>query len=419
MPSELVYLLTNCSRAAYITTGICQKQYLPKLMTGLTRTKLEVKKLLKEVLKEVPLSLPDIGEREREAVMAVLNSGRLSMGPAVDEFERKIAEYAGVKYAVAVNSGTSGLHLVIRSLGLGEEDEVITTPFSFVASANCLLFERVRPVFVDIDPRTLNIDCEQIEQKINPKTKGILPVHVFGHPADMEKIIAIASKHNLFVIEDACEAIGARYNGKPVGSESDAAVFAFYPNKQITTGEGGIILTGRKDWAGTWRSLRNQGRDNGAGWYEHCRLGYNYRMDEMSAALGCVQLTRLPEILARREKVAQKYTEKLRSVNGVMVPFVEPGYEISWFVYVIRLDPGIPRDFVMRELTRRGIGCRAYFPPIHLQPFYRREFGYQPGDFPVSEAVAASTLALPFHNNLSGEEIDYVVENLKEVLGSC
>lgn len=367
--------------------------------------------------REIPLSLPDIGEREREAVLAVLKSHRLSMGPAVVDFERKMAEYTGVKYAVAVNSGTSGLHLVVRSLELGPGDEVITTPFSFVASANCLLFEGVRPVFVDIDPRTLNINCRLIEQKINSKTRCILPVHVFGHPADMGTILSIASQYGLSVIEDACEALGARYNGIPVGSQSDAAVFAFYPNKQITTGEGGVILTNRKDIAGLCRSMRNQGRGEGAGWHEHCRLGYNYRMDEMSAALGCAQLARLPEILGKREKVAQRYAEKLQKIDGITLPYVAPNIQMSWFVYVIRLDPGIDRDFVMKELTGRGIGCRDYFKPIHLQPFYRREFGYKPGDFPVAEAVAATTLALPFHNNLSGEEIDYVVDVLKEILG--
>ncbi|SFR18056.1 DegT/DnrJ/EryC1/StrS family aminotransferase [Desulfoscipio geothermicus] len=366
--------------------------------------------------REVPLSLPDVGEREKEAVLSVLKSRWLSMGPVILDFEKKIADYIGVKYAVAVNSGTSGLHLIVRGLGLGEGDEVITTPFSFISSANCLLFERVRPVFADIDPQTLNIDVSQIKQKITSKTKAILPVHVFGHPADMTDILDIALKSGLNIIEDACEAIGARYNGKLAGSESDAAVFAFYPNKQITTGEGGVIVTNRKDLAGICRSMRNQGREAGAGWYEHSRLGYNYRMDEMSAALGCAQLARLSDILIKRETVAQRYTEKLRRLDGVSVPFVGPDVQVSWFVYVVRLDPEIDRDTVMRELTGRGIGCRAYFQPIHLQPFYRKAFGYKPGDFPVTEAAAVSTLALPFHNNLSEDEIDYVVTNLKEVL---
>lgn len=365
--------------------------------------------------KQVPLSLPDIGDSEREAVMAVLKSRWLSMGPAVVNFERKMADYVGAKYAIAVNSGTSGLHLVVRSLQLGGGDEVITTPFSFVASANCLLFEGVRPVFVDIDPQTLNINCELI--KINKQTKCILPVHVFGHPVNMGIILKLASQYGLSVLEDACEAIGAKYDGRLVGSESDAAVFAFYPNKQITTGEGGVIITNRTDLADQCLSMRNQGRDEWGGWYEHSRLGYNYRMDEMSAALGAAQLTRLSEILSKRAKVAQKYTARLRYIDGVAEPFVSPKIQMSWFVYVIRLDPKIDRDLVMRELLSRGIGCRSYFQPIHLQPFYRKEFGYKPGDFPVTEAVAATTLALPFHNNLTEDEVDYVVHNLEDVLG--
>ncbi|SFG88902.1 perosamine synthetase [Desulfotomaculum arcticum] len=367
--------------------------------------------------KEVPLSRPDIGDRERNAVMAVLNSRWLSLGPVVLNFEKKIAEYVGIKYAVAVNSGTSGLHLVVRSLGLPPGDEVITTPFSFVASANCLLFERVRPVFVDIDPLTLNMDCSNLENKINGKTRGILPVHVFGHPADMASIMKIASEHGLTVIEDACEAFGSEYNGKKAGSESDVAVFAFYPNKQITTGEGGVILTNRQDLAGLCRSMRNQGRDAGSGWYDHERLGYNYRLDEMSAALGCAQLSRITEILAKRAAIAAKYNYKLKHIDGVIVPYVAPGIKMSWFVYVVRLAPGIDRDVVMQQLTEKGIGCRAYFQPIHLQPFYRQMFGYKPGDFPVTESVAATTLALPFHNNLSEEDIDYVVDTLGHILG--
>jgi perosamine synthetase len=366
---------------------------------------------------KVPLSLPDIGNRERDAVLAVLKSGWLSMGPVVGSFENKLAEFVGQKHAVAVNSGTSGLHLIVRSLGLGEGDEVITTPFSFVASANCLLFERVRPVFVDIEPQTLNIDSELILPKINSKTKAILPVHVFGHPANMGKLLSMAGEHGLYVIEDACEAIGARYSSKLVGSESDAAVFAFYPNKQITTGEGGAILTSRDHLANLCRSMRNQGRDDQAGWYEHARLGYNYRMDEMSAALGCAQLARLTEILGKREIAAQRYTEKLRHLDGVTVPSVLPGYQMSWFVYVIRLDAKLDRNWVMGELASKGIGCRAYFQPIHLQPFYRQRFNYQPGDFPVAEAAAAATLALPFHNNLTEEDIDNVTGSLKEILG--
>ena len=368
---------------------------------------------------DVPLSLPDIGEREREAVDEVLRSRWLSMGPVVAAFENKIAEYVGVRQAVAINSGTSGLHLAVRALGLGEGDEAITTPFSFVASANCLLFERVQPVFVDIDPLTLNIDPELVKVKITSRTRCILPVHVFGHPAEMDELTNLARQNGLFIIEDACEALGAKYHGKQAGSMGDMALFAFYPNKQLTTGEGGVILTDSDQLAGLCRSMRNQGRDAGDEWYEHSRLGYNYRMDEMSAALGCAQLSRVTEILAKRQAVAKMYNERLSGLDGVTVPYVAPGVEMSWFVYVIRFDPAINRDLVMKEIAGRGIGCRAYFQPIHLQPFYRRSFGFGPGDFPVTEAVAATTLALPFHNHLTAEEIDYVVTNLAEVIGEC
>jgi len=366
--------------------------------------------------KTIPLSKPDIGRKEKEAVMRVLDSEWLSMGPTVEQFEKKMADIAQTKYAVAVSSGTAGLHLAVRGLGIGEGDEVITTPFSFISSANCLLFERAVPVFVDIDPLTLNLDCSLIEKKISPKTKGILPVHVFGHPVDMNTINQIAAKNGLLVVEDACEAIGANYNGKKVGSESDAAVFAFYPNKQITTGEGGVITTNRAELAALCRSMRNQGRGNLKGWLEHCRLGYNYRLDELSAALGCAQLDRLTEILSKRERVANKYTEKLRNLKGVESPFVMQGIQMSWFVYVIRINSEINRDLVMKELSMRGIECRAYFQPIHLQPFYRKIFNYKIGDYPVTEDVARTTLALPFCNNLSDEEIEYVVSNLKDVI---
>lgn len=370
-----------------------------------------------EITMQVPLSLPDLGNREIEAVTAVLKSRWLSMGPAVENFESKFAGYIGVKHAVAVNSGTSGLHLTVRSLGIGNGDEAITTPFSFVSSANCLLFEEARPVFADIDPETLNIDCSLIERKISKNTKCILPVHIFGQPVDMNLIGSIASRHGLAVLEDSCEAIGARYNSRLAGTQSDAAVFAFYPNKQITTGEGGMVVTNRDDLAGLLRSMRNQGRDEGAAWYEHNRLGFNYRMDEMSAALGSVQLERLPEILSKREWVAAKYTKKLTGLPGVSVPRVDPAVQMSWFVYVVRLDPGIDREFVIGELAGRNIASRGYFWPIHLQPFFRKKFGYKPGDFPVAEAAGASTLALPFYTNMPEEQIDYVVSHLADILG--
>jgi len=364
----------------------------------------------------VPLSSPDIGRRERELVNEVLDGNILSIGPRVEQFERMVAAYLGVKEAVAVNSGTSGLHLAVRALGIGVGDEVITSPFSFVSSSNCVLYEGARPVFVDIDPLTLNLAPEKIETKITPRTKAILPVHVFGRPADMERIMEIARKHRLAVIEDACEAIGARYHEKMVGSESDAAVFGFYPNKQITTGEGGVISTNNIALAGLCRSMRNQGRSGGGGWFEHCRLGYNYRLDELSAALGVAQMERIDEILAKREAVAMAYNAKLERLEGLAVPSVEPGTKISWFVYVVRLAPGINRDRVLAYLQRNGVDCRPYFYPIHLQPFYRETFGYREGDFPDAELAASSTLALPFFNNLSEQQLNYVVEVLTEAI---
>ncbi|WP_238455513.1 DegT/DnrJ/EryC1/StrS family aminotransferase [Desulfolucanica intricata] len=361
----------------------------------------------------VPLSAPDIGPLEREAVLQVLSGPVLSIGPQLKDFERLVAAYVGVKYAVAVNSGTGALHLIIRSLGITEGDEVITTPFSFIASSNCILFERAKPVFVDIDPLTLNIDAGKIEEKITTRTKAILPVHVFGYPANMREILVIAKKYGLYVIEDACEALGARYYDKMAGSLGDAGVFAFYPNKQITTGEGGMVVTNNKDLADLCRSMRNQGRGNAGEWLEHVRLGYNYRMDELSAALGVAQMRRLEEILNKRQAVAEKYNARLKQIPKVELPYVGPEIKMSWFVYVVRVPS---RNRVMKYLRDKGVGCRPYFQPIHLQPFYVEKFGYQRGDYPVTEGVASSTLALPFASNLTDEQIDYVVEILAEAL---
>lgn len=364
----------------------------------------------------VPLSSPDIGRRERELVNEVLAGNILSMGTKIEQFERMVADYLGVKEAVAVNSGTSGLHLAVRALGIGECDEVITSPFSFIASSNCLLFERARPVFVDIDPLTMNIDPTGIEAKITPLTKAILPIHVFGRPAEMKAIMEIAGRHRLAVIEDACEAIGASYNGKMVGSESDAGIFAFYPNKQITTGEGGIISTNDSEIAELCRSMRNQGRSDGDKWLNHCRLGYNYRLDELSSALGVAQMERIDEMLAKREAVARAYNARLERLEGVTIPLGEPGIKISWFVYVVCLGPGINRDRAMAYLQENGVDCRPYFQPIHLQPFYREMFGFHEGDFPNTERIASSTLALPFFNNCTEQQMDYVVEVLAEAI---
>ncbi|PYV03788.1 MAG: polysaccharide biosynthesis protein [Acidobacteria bacterium] len=365
----------------------------------------------------IPMSSPDITQAEVDAVNAVLRTPHLSIGPCVDEFERRVADYAGARHAVAVSSGTAGLHLAVIAVGVTDGDEVITTPFSFVASANVALYERARPVFVDVDPESLNIDANRIESAITPRTKAILPVHAFGQPADMDAILDIARRHKLIVIEDACEAIGAEYKGRKAGALGHAGVFAFYPNKQMTTGEGGVIVTGDDNWNHLFRSLRNQGRDVFDAWLNHSRLGYNYRLDEMSAALGLAQINRIEALLAKRERVAGWYAARLQKIEGVTVQFVAATpTRASWFVYVVRLAPHIQRDQIVRRLDERGIPCRPYFQPIHLQPFYRQRFGCMPGDFPVTERVAASTLAVPFFGNMSEEQVNAVCDALREVL---
>jgi perosamine synthetase len=362
----------------------------------------------------IPLSGPDITQREKDLVMEVLESGHLGLGPKMRQFEEMTAAYVGAKYAISCNSGTSGLHMLVHAMGIGEGDEVITTPFSFVASSNCILFERATPVFVDIDEKTYNMDIAQIEAKITERTKAILPVHVFGQPVNMDEIRRLADQYNLRVIEDSCEAIGATWNGDKVGRLGDAGVFAFYPNKQMTTGEGGIIVTDDEEIYKLCSSLRNQGRGEDGLWLSHVRLGWNYRMDEMSAALGVAQLERIDEILAARERVAASYLKIFSEVPGVIVPEIDPRAGMSWFVFVIRFAEQYDRDLIMERLSKRGIGCRPYFTPIHLQPFYVEQYGYKPGDFPVTERVGEGTLAIPFFNHLSEEQIDAVVEAVKE-----
>ncbi len=371
-------------------------------------------------LKSVPLSSPDITNKEVEIISQVLSTPYLSIGPKIKEFEKKMADFIGTKYAVAVNSGTSGLHLCVRSLDIKDGDEVITSPFSFIASANCMIFERAKPVFVDIDENTLCMDADQIEEKITDKTKAILPVHIFGHPCEMQKIMDIARRYNLAVIEDACEALGAEYQGRKVGTFGNAAVFAFYPNKQITTAEGGIVVTNDEKIAKLCQSMRNQGRDEGDSWLSHSRLGYNYRMTELSAALGVTQMGRIEEILKRRQEVADNYNRRLIKIDGVKIPYVASDSKISWFVYVIRLDEKRfsrkDRDAVIQKLGERGISARDYFPPIHLEPFYVNMFGFKEGDFPITEKVGDRTIALPFYNNLEEKEIDYICQNLEAIM---
>jgi perosamine synthetase len=390
---------------------------------------------------QVPMSSPDLGAAEIEAVNRVLRTPYLSMGPRIREFEHTVAAYVGVCHAIGVNSGTSGLHLAVIAAGVSENDVVITTPFSFVASANCILYERAIPIFVDIEPQTLAIDPALAAQAADDLAQGgdaarrwlppairysqftvgdlkaILPVDVFDQPADYDPIRQFARQHGLVIIEDACEAFGAEYKGRRAGTLGDVAVFAFYPNKQMTTGEGGVIVTDRDDWDRLFRSLRNQGRDESGTWLNHVRLGYNYRLDEMSAALGAAQLARIEELLDKRASVAQMYNERLRDIDGISVPYIAATTtRISWFVYVIRLAPEIDRNAVMSRLHEQAISCRPYFTPIHLQPFYVERFGYKPGDFPVTEAVAQSTLALPFHNRLDEATVDFVCTSLRRAI---
>lgn len=367
----------------------------------------------------IPLAQPDITDLEKRYVLDVLSTPNLSLGPKVAEFEEALADRAGVKHAVAVNSGTSALHLIVQALGIGPGDEVITTPFSFVASSNCILFEKAKPVFVDIDPMTLNIDPSQVENAITARTKAILGVDVFGQPADWDALRRVAVQHDLLLIEDSAEAIGAEYKGRRAGGLGDAGIFSFYPNKQVTTGEGGAVLTDDEAIARFCRSVRNQGRSEHAEWLEHERLGYNYRISDINCALGLAQMQRLDEILAARARVADMYNQRLAHISGVTIPYVAPEVKMSWFVYVIRLAEEYQqehRDHLIKSLRQEGIGCRDYFPTIHLSTLYRQLFGYSEGAFPVTESVAARTIALPFHNRLSEKEVDEVVSTLGRLM---
>ena len=363
------------------------------------------------------MSSPDIGEAEIEAVTEVLRSGTLSLGPNLGRFESAFADYVGASHAVAVSSGTSGLHLCVRAAGIGAGDEVVTSPFSFVASANCILYEGAEVVFADIDEETLTLDPERAAEAVGERTRAVLPVHVFGQPCALDEIGALCDRFGLTLIEDACEAIGAEYRGRRVGTFGQTAVFAFYPNKQMTTGEGAVVDTDDAAIAALIASMRNQGRDEGGAWLTHERLGYNYRLNEMAAALGLVQLGRIEEILARREKVAGLYRDRLAGIPGASLIAAGPHTtRFSWFAAIARLDPAIDRDKVIERLAERGIPARAYFSPLHLQPLYRRLYGHKEGDFPITERVAQSTLALPFHNRLSEEDVETVCRALADSL---
>jgi perosamine synthetase len=359
----------------------------------------------------IPLARPVIGPEEEAAVLDVLRSGQLSLGPRLAEFERAFAARVGVEHASAVSSGTAGLHLALRAVGVEDGDEVITSPFSFVASANVILYERARPVFVDIDPVTLNVDPGAVAAAIGPRTKALLPVHIFGYPADLPAL----ERHGLPIVEDACEALGAVHaDGVPVGARGHPGVFGFYPNKQLTTGEGGMITLGDAALKERIDSERNQGRAPDMGWLDHDRLGFNYRLSDIACALGLAQLRRLDGMLADRARVAAWYREALAGIEGLGLPCEDAGGDRrGWFVFVVQVPRGTDRDGVIRELAARGVQSKPYLPAIHLMSFYRERFGHREGEFPVAEDVGAQSLALPFFPQMTSSQVEEVAVALK------
>jgi perosamine synthetase len=368
----------------------------------------------------IPLARPSLGRPEEELVLETLRSGRLALGPRLPEFESGLSRRLRDLPVSAVSSGTAGLHLAIRAAGIQSGDEVLTTPFSFVASANCLLYEGAKPVFCDIDPRTLNLAPDAAAAAVTARTAGLLPVHVFGYPADMPAFEGLAAKEGLWVAEDACEALGAVHaDGTPVGARGNLAVFGFYPNKQLTTGEGGAVVSPSAGVKERIDSERNQGRAPDMGWLDHDRLGFNYRLDDLSCALGVAQLAHLDVLLTGRARVAALYSEAIAELDGVEPPCSDEGGDRrSWFVYVVRLRPGIDRNEAVRALRERGVDSKPYLPAIHLLSFYRESFGHREGEFPVCEDVAQRSLALPFYPELSENEVERVVGALREVLAA-
>jgi perosamine synthetase len=372
-----------------------------------------------EATRDIPLSRPWLDEREEELVLEVLRSGRLSLGPAIDRFEQEVAELVGAPYAAAVSSGTAGLHLLCRIAGLGPGDEVITSPLSFVASANCFVVEGATPVFADVDPVTLNLDPSAVEALITPKTRAIVAVDMFGFPCDLDPLRWLAEEHGLALIEDACESLGAEYKGAPLGSHGPSAAFAFYPNKQMATGEGGVVTTHSEEEWQLLRSLRNQGRsyEQGAAWFNHVRLGLNYRWTDVQAAIGLGQLEKLDRILALRAEAAERYGELLAGVEGVDPPAPDDDERRrSWFVYVVKLAAALDRDAVMDALRAEGVATAEYVPCIHLQPYMRERYGFGEGLCPVAEDTAGRTMALPFFTQIDAGDQERVVDVLRRAI---
>ncbi|HSC91827.1 MAG TPA: DegT/DnrJ/EryC1/StrS family aminotransferase [Gaiellaceae bacterium] len=365
----------------------------------------------------VGLSGPYLDAREEELVLDVLRSGRLSLGPMVDRFEERFADAVGAPYAAAVSSGTAGLHLLCRAARIGPGDEVITSPYSFAASANCFLYEGGTPVFADVDPRTYNLDPGAVEAAITERTTAVVAVDIFGYPCELDPLRELCERHGLALVEDACEALGARYRGRSTGSHGPSAVFAFYPNKQLTTGEGGMVTTHSEEEWRLLRSLRNQGRADSGGWLEHARLGFNYRLDDIRAAIGIGQLEKLDTILGRRAAAAARYAELLAGTDGVRLPLEDDAdHGRSWFVYVVELDDDVDRERVIAALERDGVQSARYLPCIHLQPYMRELHGFAEGLCPVAESLARRTLAIPFHTGITEADQERVAESLRGAL---
>jgi dTDP-4-amino-4,6-dideoxygalactose transaminase len=361
----------------------------------------------------IPLSRPYLDEREEELVLEVLRSGRLSLGPAIDRFEELFAERVGAPFAAAVSSGTAGLHLLCHIAGLGPGDEVVTSPISFVATANCFMFEGAVPVFADVDARTLNLDVQAVEAAITDRTRAIVAVDMFGYPCELDELRALCERHGLTLIADSCEALGAAYKGAPVGSHGVSAAFGFYPNKQITTGEGGMVTTHSEEEWQLLKSLRNQGRSYEARWFHHVRLGFNYRFTDLQAAVGIAQLEKLDRILELRAAAAARYTELLTALDGAEPPAADDAdHRRSWFVYVVQLADRIDRDAVSARLAGAGVEAGHYVPCVHLQPYMRERFGFAEGLCPVAEDAARRSLALPFFTGIEAADQERVVEAL-------